>query len=857
MAFNPFHSFRRYSKWVFAGLVLIAMFSFVLSASGGLTNADPLAIFGNWLGRSRNPALVTIYGQEFDARQIQQVQLNRRLANYFMDAAVIRVQESILNRVVTDMPKYDPEVQQLLQRVVQTRFFALRLGGQFQDQYRAELSGSGFMPGFIRMLQEAIDRSAAQKKNDQADLLVSMQHVLLQDRVRLERGPGELYFGGRESNLDDTTNFLIWRHEADRLGLRFTAQEMDSEVNNETFGQLSLKDQTEIIGGLRNMFRNYYSPETLSAAMADEFRVRAAQSALVGVSARTLSAIPAVLTPDEAWELYRDQRTAVRVSVVELAVKSELPQVTGTPAEADLRKLYDQYKNDEPAPERDQPGFKEPRYLKVEWLGAQPDLPYYKTAAAKVAPVKQALLQIGGAATATDALGGGLGMAAAAATPVVLDAPLVREFGDYESRTIPWTDNTTPWLHETSIVRPENVAILVGEMMGSAGTGGSVLSGPLALEGRVLVREVRDRARVGVTQILAAALDPAPLGEFGIPYDVVPKPLSLDVLRGQLQAKTRDELARQLVLADLKSFEAEVTKKGQERDKKDVQQYVADFVKERGLKHGATQEARDRYSIGSDPGLAPLKEAYQKGHGRQDAQGRFFANAFFEGRENTLYQPAQFPAFGDEAIYRFWRTEDREPRVLSFDKARPKVEEAWKYLRARELAQKAADVIADEARMMNGDPQKLRDLAATGKLEYFEIGPQAARNPKMSPFPGQPKEYEPFRVPEDKVTYPGDMGTQIVDLRKKAKGATVVVTDQPKAHFYVTVLTQKDPPTQDEFRRTYIESTPRASGYDPFLAQLALEKRIQYRRDVLTQLRSEANVVVHEEAKRKAGDETE
>src|SRR5438105_3441257 len=111
MAFNPFHGFRRHSKTVFAGLVLIAMFSFVLSASGSLTNSDPLAIFGNWLGRSRNPALVTIYGQEFDARQVQQVQLNRRLANYFMDAAVIRVQESILNRVVTDMPKYEPEVQ--------------------------------------------------------------------------------------------------------------------------------------------------------------------------------------------------------------------------------------------------------------------------------------------------------------------------------------------------------------------------------------------------------------------------------------------------------------------------------------------------------------------------------------------------------------------------------------------------------------------------------------------------------------------------------------------------------------------------------------------------------------------------
>jgi hypothetical protein len=329
-----------------------------------------------------------------------------------------------------------------------------------------------------------------------------------------------------------------------------------------------------------------------------------------------------------------------------------------------------------------------------------------------------------------------------------------------------------------------------------------------------------------------------------------------------LQVKAREEQARQLVQTDLKNFDAEVTKKGQERDKKDVQQYITDFVKERGLKHGGTQEAHDRYAIADDPGLTPLREAFQKAHGRQDLHGRLFAGMFFDGRENALYQPTQYPpqqfgAFGDEPTFRYWRTEDREPRVVSFDKAKSKVEEAWKYLRARELAQKAADVIADQARKTAGDPQKLRDLAAAGKLEYFELGPQAAQNPRISPFPGQPREYEPFKVPEDKVAYPGpDMGTRIVDLRRQPKGSTEVLTDQPKANYYVVVLTQKDPPTLDEFRRTYIESTPRATGYDPFIAQLAMEKRLQYRRDVLEQLRTDAKVVVHDDAKRKAGDES-
>src|SRR5947209_5521828 len=122
MAFNPFHGFRRHSKTVFAGLVLIAMFSFVLSASGSLTSSDPLAIFGNWLGRgSRNPAMVTIHGREFDARQIQQVQQNRRLANYFMDRAVATAQENILRGVMEGGSKYSQEAQQVVNQVVSFR----------------------------------------------------------------------------------------------------------------------------------------------------------------------------------------------------------------------------------------------------------------------------------------------------------------------------------------------------------------------------------------------------------------------------------------------------------------------------------------------------------------------------------------------------------------------------------------------------------------------------------------------------------------------------------------------------------------------------------------------------------------
>src|SRR5437763_3782807 len=150
MPFNPFHGFRRHSKWVFAALVLIAMFSFVLSASGGLTNSDPLAIFGNWLGRSRNPAVVTIYGQQFDARQIQQVQFQRRLANYFMDAAVATAQDNILRAVSENAGKLSQEAQQVVSQVFSFRGLLRSGDPQGRALYQQLMLGGGGMSGVVR-----------------------------------------------------------------------------------------------------------------------------------------------------------------------------------------------------------------------------------------------------------------------------------------------------------------------------------------------------------------------------------------------------------------------------------------------------------------------------------------------------------------------------------------------------------------------------------------------------------------------------------------------------------------------------------------------------------------------------------
>jgi hypothetical protein len=412
--------------------------------------------------------------------------------------------------------------------------------------------------------------------------------------------------------------------------------------------------------------------------------------------------------------------------------------------------------------------------------------------------------------------------------------------------------------------------------VGGAAGGGTILGGPLAMEGRAIVREVRDRAKVGGTLILTGALEPAPLGEAGLPTEVMPR-VTLAQLGPELRDKARVELARRLATEDLTAFRGEIIKLNKEKDRAAVQKYIADFVKERGLQHGSTTEPRDQYHLIDDPGLAPLKQAYARGHGQQDLLLRGFAPEFFReqtmmGEPTGLYLPSLFFAgSGEDKQYFWWRTEDIAARTPRFDKAKAQVAEAWKRLQARDLAKKEADRLADLAKRAQGDLPKLRDLAAqNGGREFFELGPVAKYMPQLTAQAGYGRQYQTvtdlrpdqiaqvYKIPPDRVAYPDrEFVEKLLGLREQTKGATTVLTDQPKKNFYVTSLVERSEPSTDDFRRAYVGSMARATEYDTLLGRLSLDRREKYRKEVLEQLRKEGKVVVNEEARKRSSDESQ
>ncbi|MFL5342546.1 MAG: hypothetical protein ACJ8F7_20560, partial [Gemmataceae bacterium] len=201
-----------------------------------------------------------------------------------------------------------------------------------------------------------------------------------------------------------------------------------------------------------------------------------------------------------------------------------------------------------------------------------------------------------------------------------------------------------------------------------------------------------------------------------------------------------------------------------------------------------------------------------------------------------------------------WKTEETDARVpKSLDEVREKVVTAWKQQKARALAEEAANALQKKVRDEGiRDRAKLLDVAKQNNVEPIELEPLARIRPKPTFQPGVGPGYDPPSIPPDKVEYPTtDMLIKILDLRDKPKGETIVVADEPKLHYYVTVLLDVQDPSADEFIKVYARSAPDTSpfagGSDPLLRQLEYERRASYRKEIMIQLRKDVKLTINEE----------
>src|SRR5262249_28277854 len=154
---------------------------------------------------------------------------------------------------------------------------------------------------------------------------------------------------------------------------------------------------------------------------------------------------------------------------------------------------------------------------------------------------------------------------------------------------------------------------------------------------------------------------------------------------------------------------------------------------------------------------------------------------------------------------------------------------------------------AEQAKALKGDLPALRDFAAQHKMPLYELGPAAILMPAPQTSAGLPRQYEPYRVSRDLIAYPGDFADRLLRLKDKPIGATDVLPDQPRQHFYIVSLTRKIDATEAEFDRSFFAAGRGVTESDTLFQNYERQQAEGFRSMVMEQLRLDAGLQVNTE----------
>ncbi|HVK17923.1 MAG TPA: hypothetical protein VM533_13325 [Fimbriiglobus sp.] len=860
MAFNPFNVFRRNQKVLFALLTILVMFMFVLSS--GLGGGGD---FFDWLPRligsnaRSGDVLATIDGSKVYESDLQRIQTKRTLANQYMSAAAAQARENLHSYVTGEVSRVSAENRQVIQ-------YALSVGPMYLSPQTAQLLNNPqlfnqFMamgmisPQAIQQeqqqtiagLQARLGEIAEKAPQEEDKEVARTMQSLIDLDVRLQSaGRQGQYFtnlpnvGGNK----DLMEFKLWLTKAEDLGVSFTAADIADLVHSEFYRKINDEDLKAVEASLKNKVG--YNAELLKDALGDEFKVRIAQSAVLGRAAlRPMG--QSYDAPYDYYRYYRDQTSTARFGMLTVPVENYVSRVQGTPTETELRDIFNKHKNDVPNPTLARPGLKEPRKLKLEWLEAAGNEPYYKQAAAEGVKLAGAMTRANGFLALASSLGGVTTAAVLAApAPLAMQDPVLdTKYAEYKAaqRNIardhwysssPFADR--PQVLDRGFLRPENA----GAVSGAVGPAGQSFEG--------------DRiAKFGT--IPPALIAPVAPG-FGVPTVLIAtaaaqakatEPLPLDAVRGRLVERAAEDMARTIAEGDLQKFQEEMTKFNVAKAGTDAasqaQAYLEKFVKERGLKTGKSEEFRDQFHIGTDPGLQVIRQRIESQRPGTYVDPAMIGAFFFadvdprSGRPAPgagLYRPQVTPPGGPlqpspyESVLMVWRTAEQPAEApRNFDEARPKAEAAWKELKARELAKKDAEELAEKARNLGTSffeiEQKLKDLQAQfagkfdtpeakARIKYFEVDDVAPMVVTSLPSGAGPRyQASPFNMTSTvNIPYPSEaMARALIESKDKPLSSSLVVSDQPEDQHYVAVVLDHKARGADRFKDEVYD--PRAS----------------------------------------------
>jgi hypothetical protein len=869
MALHPFQTFRRNQKTMLAALTIMCMFIFILQFGKG----DALDRLASWFGggRLRGTDVATVNGKKVTDADLAKLHAQRELAETIVTVLTARAHGALLKDLQDPksniLADFD-DVQKATIRDVMHQMSDRRMSDQF-----AQLLGQQSMSPELRKDQtfhdhdrlQGLEQSLRGKgEESKARLVRELMSVLeyemwARDRPATER----LYFGG-SLRADDLLDFVMWKQQADKLGITLTQEDIRNEINREAFGHDPLEaDPVQLVSHVHRMQRETrqipnpaLTSDDIYTALGDELRVYLAQCAVLGYPAGVryyryvgtdVYHVPATATPDEFWKFYQDNRTTLRVEMMPIKVDAFLKSVPNPPsdAEKDLKDLFDSYKDHEYNPDRDLPAFKEPRRVAIEWVSGKADSPRNQKLAQE-----QILSMI-------------------AATPgsylpiLALTTHTMEEYERLHFRG----KFSMPRLTEPSFTlsfyrgddKPADLATALGQATGATVTGAGMPSVVAGYIGSVVTRnrdsvasaverETKRRLPIDATLVLAGT-DPWTAAGMWWYARRADQSLPLDVVQKDVMEQVRNNLARFYLAESLKTVQTELEKlkgKPEEERKKEAEKYLAKAIKDYSLTHGTTEHPDDVYQIVDDKGLTKLRDWYRLKPLPGDFRSKNFASLFFDAAPVYLPEPFPRPQFSmsewerAEEPFLYWKTEDKKAYKPSYEEARPKVVQAWRNQEARKLARKEAERVRDKVRerKSKGDGillmrEECAKLPACG--EIFPLGGIARLVPV---FTGAASawQFEPYRVDEDKLHARPDFVVQLMRSLKDTGDATIT-WNRPETIYYVTLATDIHKPTEKEFYDNY--SGPHVLG-DNLWQYMESERRRTYHVEALEQLRTEA-----------------
>src|SRR5262249_55872600 len=186
--------------------------------------------------------------------------------------------------------------------------------------------------------------------------------------------------------------------------------------------------------------------------------------------------------------------------------------------------------------------------------------------------------------------------------------------------------------------------------------------------------------------------------------------------------------------------------------------------------------------------------------------------------------------------------------VPSFEEIKDKVKARWLFEKAKPLAEEEAKRVAAAVpkNSFGEDAGRfLRDASKYGSpvIELDRVARLVPPRPAV-PSRGGAGSYELYRVPESKVEHPSsEMVDKLIGLQ--TEGEAVVVSDQPRDHYYVAVLKYRAPVYQISF---FVDAA-RPEAYQTLIGRFEVEtqQREKQRQSFLEQLRAEAGLKIDEE----------